>query len=124
MMNSEPNASEHIDELLVFLPLFEQPKGPFVLEYNPYPQYAPEVLAFFKLAGVAFWSEYGYDPITAFAMLEDDDQIRTATLDQVKTILTACVRGERFGDGFWAAMLEQGKIVELLRRLQVLRDSL
>lgn len=123
-MDDQLSAKDHVDELLVFLPLFEQPQGPFVLEYNPYPQYAPEVLAFFKLAGGVFWSDFGYDPKTAFAMLEDDEQIRTATLDQVKTMLTACVRGERFGDGFWAAMLEQRKIVELLRRLQVLRQSL
>jgi hypothetical protein len=124
MMNSEATTQAHIDELLTFLPIFEQPEGPFVLEYTPYPQYAPEVQAFFSLAGGTFWSDFGYDPKTAYAMLEDDEQVRTATLEQIKTMLTACVRGERFCDGFWASMLEEGKIVKLLRRLQVLRQSL
>ena len=39
-------------------------------------------------------------------------------------MLTYCVRGERFGDGLWAHMLEMGKIVFLLKRLQVLRDQI
>ena len=49
--------------------------------------------------------------------------IQRATLAEIKTMLTYCVRGERFGDGHWAAMLESGKIVALLNRLRVLRDE-
>jgi hypothetical protein len=56
-------------------------------------------------------------------MLEDDACVARATLVEVKTMLTYCVRGERFGDGFWAAMLEQRRVAALLRRLAVLRDS-
>jgi broad-specificity NMP kinase len=57
-------------------------------------------------------------------MLSDDDLIATASLDQIKTMLTYCVRGERFVDGHWAHMLESGRIVALLRRLAELREEL
>jgi hypothetical protein len=39
-------------------------------------------------------------------------------------MLTYCVRGERFGDGHWAAMLETGKIVAILQRLRMLREEM
>jgi hypothetical protein len=39
-------------------------------------------------------------------------------------MLTYCVRGERFCDGHWAAMLESGRVVAILRRLRVLCGSL
>jgi hypothetical protein len=57
-------------------------------------------------------------------MLQDDALIQRATLAEVKTMLTYCVRGERFSDGHWAAMLESGRIVALLKRLHVLRKEM
>ena len=56
-------------------------------------------------------------------MLEDKELIEAADLSQIRTMLTYCVRGERFADGHWAQMLESGRIVALLRRLAVLRDE-
>lgn len=124
-----------IDELLQFLPRFEAPdrvfiqrwaggkEGPDGARTMPYPVYADDVQAFFRLAGQPWWSDYGYHPARAREMLEDDAFVARATLAEVKTMLTYCVRGERFADGFWAAMLEQGRVVALLRRLAVLRDS-
>jgi hypothetical protein len=40
----------------------------------------------------------------------------------LKTLLTYCARGERFGDGHWVQLFEHGRIVVLLRRLRELRD--
>jgi hypothetical protein len=57
-------------------------------------------------------------------LLADEALIRRASLAEVKTMLTYCVRGERFGDGHWAAMLESGKVVALLKRLRALRDEI
>ncbi len=54
-------------------------------------------------------------------MLENEDIVKTASLAQVKTMLTYCVRGERFCEGHWAAMIEQGHIRRLLERLLELR---
>ena len=57
-------------------------------------------------------------------MLEDEAHIQSATLAEVKTMLTYCVRWERFSDGQRAAMLASGKLVALLERLRVLREQI
>jgi len=128
---------ERMDELLRFLPLFEVPGREYILAWGggektpdgrafqvPYPIYCADVLEFYTLAGQAHWADYQYNPRQAYVMLSDDEFISTASLDEVKTMLTYCVRGERFGDGHWAQMLESGRIVALLRRLAALRDEL
>ena len=126
-----------IDDLLRFLPLFDVPDREFVEGWGggektpdgaaitiPYPIYPEDVLAFYRQAGQPCWSDYGYRPQEATRMLADKAFIRCATLAEVKTMLTYCVRGERFGDGHWAAMLESGKVVALLERLRALRDQI
>ena len=130
-----PSTSD-IDDLLQFLPGFERPGRAFVSSWGggedtgdgavtmAYPIYDEDVLAFFMLAGRPCWSDYGCVPETARRMLQDDNLVARASLDQIVTMLTYCVRGERFGDGHWAAMLESGRIVALLRRLAVIRESL
>lgn len=50
-------------------------------------------------------------------MLEDDEVVNTADLAQIKTMLTYCVRGERFCEGHWSAMIEDGDVRRLLQRL-------
>jgi len=127
--------TEKMDELLRFLPLFENPDREYVKDWGggemtadgaitmPYPIYCDDVLKFFKLAGQAYWSDYEYKPLEAYEMLSDDRFIATASLDDIKTMLTYCVRGERFMDGHWAHMLESGRIVALLRRLAMLRKE-
>ena len=129
-------STERIDELLRFLPRFEEPDRVYVKEWGggemtadgaitvPYPVYCDDVLAFFTLAGQTHWSDYEYQPREAGAMLSDDEVIATASLHELKTMLTYCVRGERFGDGHWAHMLETGRIVAILRRLATLRDEI
>ena len=133
--HKEPVTTIEIDELLRFLPLFDVPDRDFVESWGggektesgaitmPYPVYPNDVLEFYRLAGQPCWSDYDYQPREAAQMLEDDAFIRGATLSEVKTMLTYCVRGERFSDGHWAAMLESGRIVALLKRLRELRDQ-
>jgi hypothetical protein len=38
-------------------------------------------------------------------------------------LLTYCVRGERFCDGHWDAVLRSGRITAILHRLAVLKTS-
>jgi len=135
-MKRESITAERIDALLRFLPLFEAPGTQFVHHWAggelteegtltvPFPVYTDEVLLFFRLAGQTWWSDFGYNPREAREMLKDDAFIARATLDEVRTMLTYCVRAERFGDGMWAYLIESGQIVALLRRLAVLRDAL
>ena len=127
--------TEKMDELLRFLPLFENPNREYVKDWGggettaegaitvPYPIYCDDVLQFYTLAGQTHWSDFEYNPREAYGMLNDDECIATASLDEFRTMLTYCVRGERFADGHWAHMLESGRIVALLRRLEALRNE-
>ena len=135
-MQNEPITVKRIDELLHFLPLFEASGTQFVQRWAgggtteegaitmPFPIYTEDVGKFFRLAGQPCWSDYGYNPRKASEMLDDLEFIERATLDEVKTMLTYCVRGERFSDGLWEAALKSGRITALLRRLVVLRRSI
>jgi hypothetical protein len=126
---------ERIDELLRFLPLFDVPGRKYVKEWAggeatpdgaiiiPYPVYCDDVLEFFRLAGQRCWSDSKYDPREAHTML-DPEFISTCSLDDIKTLLTFCVRGERFSDGLWESVLESGQIAAILRRLAALRETL
>jgi hypothetical protein len=90
-----------------------------LLMLNP-PDYPDIVEDFFHLASSDCWTDYDYDPSEARRLLEDDNLIMNANLAQIKTMLTYCVRGERFCDGHWGAMIEEGYIRRILQRLEVL----
>jgi hypothetical protein len=134
-MDNTKMPAEKMDELLRFLPVFEIPNRQYVKDWGggettalgaitvPYPIYCDDVLEFYTLAGQTHWSDFDYNPREAYDMLSDDECISTASLDELRTMLTYCVRGERFADGHWAHMLESGRIVALLRRLAALRNK-
>ena len=98
----------------------EQENGTIQL---PYPLYEPLVEEFIRQASTECWRDYGYEPGKAGEMLRDENFIKTASLEQIKTMLTYCVRGERFGDGHWGAMIEQGYIRRLLERLNEIKED-
>ena len=135
-MKSPPITRQKIDELIRFLPIFQEPGVRFVVEWAGgektedgamtmhYPVYTQEAEKFFGLAGQPCWCDYDYVPKEAGEMIEDEDFIRHATLEEIKSMLTFCVRGERFCDGHWEAMLESGKVARILERLAVLKESL
>ena len=89
----------------------------------PYPVYPEIVEDFFRAAGAEPWSNYNYVPEDAARMVRDRTVIANASLDDIRTMLTWCVRGERFCDGHWAHVLADGTIGSLLARLKVLRDN-
>ena len=51
-------------------------------------------------------------------MLQDEERVKAASLEEIKSMLTFCVRGERFSSGHWGVMISQGYIRRLLERLQ------
>jgi hypothetical protein len=124
---------QQIDELLAFLPQLTAEGFSPIQEWrgfeklpdeaitSPWPEYATVVSEFFEAAGQDCWMDFNYDPIEAGRMLEDQDLMRRASLGQIKTMLTYCVRGERFGEGHWGAMIEQGHVQRLLERLREIR---
>src|SRR5680860_1346018 len=121
-----------INELVAFLPRLyaEEPTpikswgagtkaqdGVFTM---PWPEYVDVVEEFSQAAARECWCDYSYDPGEAGRMLEDHDVVRTADLSQIKTMLTYCLRGERFCDGHWGTMIEGGHVRRLLQRLSEL----
>jgi len=123
------------DKLLRYLPDFErpgrefdeglgggEPTGDGFTAY--YYRYPGEVEAFFALVEDEPWGLRGYRPHKARTLIEDRDSIESASLDQLRVMLTYCARGERFCDGHWRVMLERGIVQRLLRRLQALRPDL
>jgi hypothetical protein len=134
-MSDDAITREAMEALLAFLPRFEEPGRAFVTGggggeetgdgalTTPYPIYADDVLAFVRLAGSPPWCDHAYDPAAAGAMLRDDRALASASLVEVRAMLTYFIRGERFGDGHWDALLRAGRVSALLRRLRALRDG-
>lgn len=118
-----------MDELLSFLPLVSDPEFEPIVDWHtsgdpphfPYPNYRPEVTAFIEAASRQVWCDYDYIPREAYGMLTDPEIVANANLMQVRSMMTYIVRGERFGDGHWAAMIEHGYLQRLLIRLAALR---
>lgn len=123
---------QRIDELLSFLPSLDNPgsatewqgfdqkleDGSFMV---PYPNYPPAVEEFFALASQECWCDYLYDQDQAAEMVGNDAFISAASLAQIKTMITYCVRGERFCEGHWGVMVREGRIRAILHRLRQLR---
>lgn len=123
-MHSQPINLEKFDELLRFLPLFDVPNREFIKQWNNgYPVYSEDVEQFFSLVSQDYWCDYNYNPNGVSKMLENDEFINQAKLEDIKTMLTYCVRGERFCDGHWGAVLKNGRIIALLKRLKNISTS-
>ena len=131
MKNDRLPALQEIEALTAFLPRLyaegfspvrkwdggRQNDGTFTL---PYPDYDPLVEEFYRTVS-GIWLDYEYNPEQAHRMLKDENLVKTASLSQIKIMLTFCVRGERFSDGHWAEMIEQGHIRRLLERLNEIK---
>lgn len=83
----------------------------------PWPVYDPVVEEFFRMISQEYWTDFDYSPEEAYQMITNEEFINKANLPQIKTMLTFCLRGERFSDGHWAEMIEKGYIRQLLERL-------
>ena len=135
MKMSRPPTLQEVEALTAFLPrLYAEGFSPVTRwegggknkdgSYNlPYPKYEKVVEEFYYSLGSEAWLDYDYNPERAYRMLKDENLIRTASLSQVRTMLTFCVRGERFSDGHWAEMIEKGYIRRLLERLNEIKSE-
>lgn len=89
----------------------------------PYPKYNPLVEEFFTTISRDGWLDHEYQPEQAIQMLQDEHLVKQASLDQIRTMLTFCVRGERFSDGHWGEMIQKGYIRQLLERLEEIKSE-
>ena len=131
-MKTRNPTPDEIAKLVAFLPKLEEEGFSPITRWEggpgnhdgatafPWPVYAPLVHEFIDVASNECWIDFDYLPIEARRMLEDQQAVETADLGQIKTMITYCVRGERFCDGHWGAMIELGHISRLLQRLSQL----
>lgn len=136
MADSWVPAPADVDALLAYLPRLYAPGFKPVIRWEggertssgaitmPYPEYDGTVNAFFAQVGGSGWLDYGYNPTVAGAMVKDASVIGRASFAELRSMLTFCVRGERFADGHWEEMIVQGVIRRILERLQVLRAGM
>ena len=94
--------------------------GSFTLSY---PEYDPLVEEFFNAVRGA-WLDYEYDPEQAYRMLKDEQAMKKASLSEIKSMLTFCVRCERFSDGHWGVMIEKGYVRRILERLIEIKSEM
>ena len=121
-----------IDELVAFLPRLYAPgfkpmkefSDDDISAFSPYPEYEDVVHDFMRVASEDWWCDFNYSPASSGDPLDDPAQVARASLDELKSMLTWCIRGERFGGGHVGVMIEEGKIRLILDRLVELRRSM
>lgn len=132
-MKSRLPTSQEIEELVSFLPRLDTEAPTPIKKWvggtkedgfltMPWPEYNEVVDEFFQIASKPCWTDYNYHPEEAAKMLETESLIESADLAQARTMLTYCVRGERFSSGHWGTTIERGYIRRLLERLAVLNS--
>jgi hypothetical protein len=135
MNNSRKPTITEIDQLTAYLPiLYADGFNPVKVWYGgrqkdetiqmPYPEYDEVVTDFFHLVAKDYWMDYEYVPENARQSLENEEAIKSASLGEIKTMLTYCVRGERFCVGHWESMIVNGYVRRILERLIDLRQQM
>ena len=122
------------EELLAFLPIFtSRDFHPVKMNHGGrnvdgsmqfiWPEYEPEVERFIQAASKDCWQDRHYSPEAMGVMISNPEQVGRATLEQVRSMLTYCVRGERFCDGHIGHMIESGHVARVLERLSEISDG-
>ena len=89
-----------------------------------YVDYTDDVHAFLRAVGFRpCWNDFDYVAHRGGEKIDDDALLAHCTLDDIRAMLTFFVRSERFGEGSWLHLLESGRVVQVLRRLAELRDT-
>lgn len=115
--NLSPN--DEIEKMIAALEkLNAVPHDQIVSWEKGYPEYHPDVRAFFQQTST-FWNDYDYVQNMEGLNLED---VATFDLAQIKTVLTKVTRGERFHDGLWAQAVQSGLFVAIQERLTQLLE--
>lgn len=125
-----PNPTvEDIAELVSFLPRLYAPGLSPVTGWGggrneepgvtvlPWPNYASVVDEFVAAASKECWTDHEYTSRGVPGMLDWEAGLAGLGIDDLKSVLTFFVRGERFCDGHWGAMIEAGHMRRVLERL-------
>lgn len=87
----------------------------------PWPEYDEAVLQFFRIVESECWTDPNYVSKGIGRLLnENPELIESADIDLLKSVMTWCVRGERFSEGHWGSVIESGIIRRILERLSTI----
>ena len=120
-----PDRSD-MEALVAFLPQLKrnaEPVSEWVHDsgHFPHPIYKSWIEDFVTLAQQRCWCDYDYVQSGGPQMFEDEF-IKSASIEQVKTMLTYFVRGERFVDGLRGNLISTGKLLAVVLRLEALLE--
>ena len=123
-MDSKELKRDDIEELVSFLPiLYADNVELYTIEpdeesISNFYNYNDSVNSFIQSSSKACWmvSEYNDELI-------NNDNIKNASLEEIKGLLTFCIRGERFSSGHIAHMIEKKVIKRILNRLNVILEK-
>ena len=87
---------------------------------NGYPDYPKTVSQFMLSLSSGKWGNTGYQPSQTPQLIKS---IPTATMVDLRSILTACSRSERFGDGNWISFLHGDVIEKVIDRAKELTQT-
>ena len=122
--------NKKVAELIDFLPYLKEIKSTKVTKWLggekradgsfdwPFPDYPVKVEEFFRVAAQPWWVACDYQAAKPRELLES--RLKSADMNQAKSVLTFCVRGERFCDGFWEELIESGALIPVLERVRQL----
>lgn len=65
--------------------------------------------------------DYDYNPSIQEALIQDARFIHSASLKDIKSLLTYCIRAEKHSEGNMAKMINAGYIKNILLRLEQIR---
>lgn len=134
MKSADPTVAD-FDELLDYLPVLYADGFKPIRRWGggekaedgviamPWPEYEEAVVRFFDAAARGCWSDPKYTSKNVAEMIRDPQRVASATLDEIKTMLTWCVRGERFRDGHWGSVIENGYVRDILLRMTALKPQ-
>lgn len=127
-----PITKENINNILRFLPMFEGPTAqlyqveterPTLYPYN-YSAELHEFIAALYRENLIYSFDWPSWQAKAALYTNDPGLVAQADLLVLRKLFTTHVRADRFVDGHIAAMIDSGHILAILKRLQVLRNTL
>ena len=125
-----------IQELIAFLPVFAEEGFDPIIKWGggevdpsdahtfPWPVYQPAVEQFFRLAGREPWCDFDYAAKNVPVLLQEPGYIEGCSVDEIKTVLTFCVRGERLCDSHWGGVIREGLVQRILERLIIILNEM
>lgn len=135
MSHNSPKLDD-VDRLLAFLPklgagdlqiyaddpIEESPDDGVLRMYSR--RYSDDVQGLLDASRAPAWRDADYGQKNADEILSDPKRIAVASLQDIKTLLTFCVRSERFAEGSWGSRVRSGEISAILNRLAALKSSM